>query len=534
LIPVFDGWNQAPAYGCHAFNGSNHSYELRRQVFVKNASSFIAPSADTLAPVVTGSLEQACRDLAALRLYDLDRGERAWTVAAGLPVYVALFGRDTLTAAWQASIVSTDLLKGTLAELARWQGRQCNNWRDEQPGRMLHEAHTSPLSVLNFHPRSRYYGATTTSAFYSVALSLLWHWTGDKKLVLPYLDPALKALQWLDRYAQGQDGFYSFKSRSMLGVQNQGWKDSGDAMVYEDGTEVRPPVATCEEQAFVYVAKLHLSELLWWLGRKDEAKTLFHEAGELKSRFNESYWMEKEGFYAMGLDRENRQVRSICSAAGHCIAAGIADESLVQQTAGRLFAPSLFSGWGIRTLSSDHPAYNPYSYHRGSIWPVEHGTFAIGFARYGLHNRVEQISRAQFETASLFDFYRLPELLSGHDRDQKHPFPAFYPAANWPQAWSASTVFSFVQALLGIYPYAPLRMLLVDPFLPEWLPEITVCNLHVGRATVNIRFWRDAKGKSHYKVLNQKGRLHILRQPSPWSLTAGFAERVKDVLTSFL
>jgi glycogen debranching enzyme len=188
----------------------------------------------------------------------------------------------------------------------------------------------------------------------------------------------------------------------------------------------------------------------------------------------------------------------------------------------------------VRTLTSRHPAFNPYSYHRGSVWPVEHGTFAFAFQRYGYHDVVELIARGMFEACTLFDFYRLPELFSGHQRDADHPFPALYTRTCSPQAWSASSVFCLLQAMLGLYPYAPLNMLLVDPHMPAWLPEITLENLHVGDATTTIRFYRTKSGKGDYEVLDKRGPLHVLRQPSPWSLTASFAERLKDALTSLL
>jgi glycogen debranching enzyme len=277
-----------------------------------------------------------------------------------------------------------------------------------------------------------------------------------------------------------------------------------------------------------------MSEVLWWLDEKDEAKRLYHEAEELKKRFNEAFWMETEGYFALGLDSQKRQIKSITSNPGHCLATAIVDEALVPRTALRFIEDDLFSGWGVRTLSSKHPAYNPYSYHRGSVWPVEHGTFAIAFARYGYQRIVELIAQAQFEAAALFDFYRLPELFSGHQRDEDHPFPAFYPQACSPQAWSASAVFCLLQAMLGLYPYAPLNMLLVDPHMPEWLPEITLQNLRVGEAMATIRFYRREDGKGDYEVIDKRGPLHVLRQPSPWSLTAGFGERLKDALTSLL
>ncbi len=485
-----------------------------------------APGQQDLTHVVVGALEQAKRDLAALRLFDLDAGPDAWTVAAGLPLYIALFGRDTLTTGWQAAFLGPEMMRGALSALAKYQGTRDDPSRDEQPGKMLHEAHTGPLSVLGLTSRGRSYGSITTSALYSFILAELWHWTGDKDLVRPFVGPALRALDWLDREGDlDGDGLYEYKTRAKDGVRNQGWKDSPDAIVYEDGRLVEPPIATCEEQGFAYIAKLHLSEMLWWLGDKREARRLFESAVALRQRFNDAFWMEDEGFYALALDAQKRQVRSIASNAGHAVSTAIALGEHVPRVVDRLFAPDLFSGWGIRTLSSDHPSYNPYSYHLGSIWPVEHGTFALGFMRWGLHDRVQQIARAQFEAASLFDFYRLPELFAGHPRDDAHPFPGIYPRANSPQAWSASSVFCLVQAMLGIYPYAPLHLLLVDPHLPDWLPEITLRDLQVGEARVTIRF----RG-SRYRVLEKKGTLRVIRQPMPWSLTATWAERLRDLL----
>jgi glycogen debranching enzyme len=533
-IPFIDGRRLNNIYGCRSFNKTPNQYDYRRSVFLNEATRFSTAESETLGSVVSGALIQAKRDLAALRLYDLDIHEHAWLMAAGLPIYIALFGRDTLTAAWQSALASTSMMRGVLPRLAELQGTEVNDWRDEQPGKMLHEAHDGPLATLNYNPRRRYYGSITTSGFYPVLVSEFWHWTGAKELVIPLVEPAMKSLQWLDEYSDmDRDGFYEYQTHSTQGVRNQGWKDSGDAIVYEDGSPVEPPIATCEEQAFAYLAKLHMSEVLWWLDDKENAKRLHKEASELKKKFNDRFWMEDEGFFAMALDPKKRQVKSIGSNAGHLLAAGIVDEALVTRTATRFMADDLFTGWGIRTLSRKHPAYNPYSYHRGSVWPVEHGSFAIGFERYGLHRSLHDICLAQFNAASLFDFYRLPELFSGHQLDEDHPFPALYPQANSPQAWSSSTIFSFVQSMLGLYPYAPLKILLLDPYLPDWLPEITLHDLKVGDAAITIRFFRKGD-KSDYEVLDKRGTLRVIRQPSPWSLTASFAERLKDILTSLI
>lgn len=530
VVPRIDGQRLPPVYGCAAFHPTSHPLDRARESFLAGSTRVSVPGGETLAPVVAGVIDQARRDLASLRLHDLDGGG-GWTMAAGLPLYVALFGRDTLTAAWQSALLGPEMMRGTLHTLDRYQGRIADDWRDEQPGKMLHEAHTGPLSALGIHPRARYYGSITTSGFYPVALAELWHWTGDRDAIRPHVAPALAALGWLERYARRPSGFYEYQSRSVQGNKHQAWKDSSDAIVRDDGSQVPPPIATAEEQGFVYAAKQLLSETLWWLDEKDEARRLYREAEELKKRFNEAFWMEPEGFVAMGLDRKDVPIRAIGSNAGHCVATGILESERAGRCVARMMEDDLWSGWGIRTLSSRNPAYDPYSYHRGSIWPVEQGSFALGFHRYGLHREVQAICGAQFEVARLFQHLRLPEVLSGHPRDALHPFPAMYPKSNSPQAWSASAVFCMLQALLGIYPYAPLHLLLLDPHLPDWLPELTLHGLRVGAATATLRFWRRGE-RTEYELLAKEGKLHVLRQPSPWSLTAGFGERLRDLVES--
>jgi glycogen debranching enzyme len=535
LTAIIDGQRLPPPPHCYAMRSAEAPHEQAMRIYLEETTAFETAESSSMAADVLVTLEQARSDLASLRLFDLDRAPRAWTVAAGLPLYDALFGRDTLTTGWQAGILGPEIMTGTLGTLAGLQGTRVDDWRDEQPGKMLHEAHTGPLSTLGYNPRGRSYGSITTSGLYALIVAELWHWTGDKELVRPFIEPALRGLQWLDRYGDlDGDGFYEYLTHSPMGPVHQAWKDSPDAIVDEDGALVDPPIATSEEQGFVYVARLHLAETLWFLGERDLSRRLYGEAAELKKRFNEAFWMEEEGCYALALDARKRPVRSIASNAGHCIAAAIADASHVERVADRLFAPDMFSGWGIRTLSSDHPRYNPYSYHLGSIWPVEHGTFALGFWRYGLHDRVQQIARAQFDAASLFEYHRLPELFGGHPRDERHPFPGIYPNSNPLQAWSSSSVFMLLQAMLGLYPYAPLKMLIVDPHLPEWLPEITLRDLRVGKAKVTIRFRRGKGGRTGYRILDQQGALHVVRQATPWSLTTQPAERLRDALASLL
>jgi glycogen debranching enzyme len=484
---------------------------------------------------VSRVLHRAQQDLEDLRLFDLDRGPRAWTMAAGIPIYVALFGRDTLTASWQAAMLTPDMMRGSLEVLAELQGRDANDWRDETPGRLLHEAHTGPLEVLNVNPRARYYGSVTTSGFFPLVLAQYWHWTADDDFVRSLLPHALAALRWFDAYGDlDGDGFVEYLTRSRQGVKHQGWKDSGDAIVYPDGSQAEPPIATAEEQAFVYVAKFHFAEMLWRLGERRDARRLFREARRLRRRFNQAFWLPDQRFFAMALDAAKRPIASVASNAGHCLAAGIVRREYAKATADRLFQPDMFSGWGIRTLSSDHPAYNPYSYHRGSVWPVEQGSIALGLMRYGLHAHLHRLAAAVFDAAAIFEHDRLPELFGGQPRDAVHPFPGLYPQANAPQAWSASTVVLLLQAMIGLYPYAPSKLLFVDPHLPAWLPDLVIRDLRVGGAVITLRFERSRKGLSTYRVLKKVGDVHVVRQASPWSLTESLGHRARDLVASML
>ena len=515
--------------GSHASGDSARDDTERR--FLSEATAFASQESETLAPVVIDALKQARRDLLSLRLPRFDHGQRAWLPAAGVPMFVALFGRDTLNTALHAALLGPELLHGTLAELSLWQGKEDNPWRDEQPGRILHESHPGPLKQLNFNPKARYYGSLTASTLFPLALARLWQWTGNRDIVGPYIEPALRALRWVDSCRDDHRGvFCATRTRSKQGIGNQTWKDSDDAIAYRDGEQVPQPIATCEEQALIYAAKLELMDVLSAFDREPEAKRLAKQAAEFRKRFNEAYWMEDEGCFAMGVDPSGEQIRSIGSNALHCLATGIADEALVPRTLQRLFEPDLFNGWGIRTLSSRHPAYNPYAYHRGTVWPVEHGPFALGAQRYGRHDCVERICRSQFELASLFDYRRLPECLSGHPRDAAHPFPALYPAANAPQSWSAATVIGLVQALLGIQPFAPHRLLLVDPHLPDWLPTITLHHLRVGDALVTLRFDRQPDGSTRWRVVEKVGELRVARAHTPWSLFNAFGGALRAQL----
>ncbi len=529
---LMDGRALQPEIAEQGFASSTPRRQARER-FLRDSTQ-IDIETPPLALITERALDRARRDLVGLRLYDLDREDGGWTPAAGLPVYIALFGRDALTASWQAALLSDELMRGALAELAETQATGRNDWYDAQPGRFVHQMETGPLAALRYNPHERYYGSLTGPGFYPVVLSNLWHWTGNDDVIRRFLDPALQGLAWLERDAKRDDGFYAYQTRSEQGVKNQAWKDSYDAIVYPDGSQVQAPIAPTEFQAFVFASKVRISEMLWWLGQRDDSRRLFDEAIALRDRFDESFWMEDEGCFGMGLDPAGELIRSIGSESAHAVAAGIVKPEKVERTVQRLFQPDMFSGWGLRTLSALHPAFNPFSYHRGSVWPAEQAAFCMGLMRYGFHERLHLVAKAQLEAAALFEYCRLPELFSGHQRDDRHPLPALYPHADSPQAWSASAVPCMIQAMLGLFPYAPLHALFIDPHLPEWLPVLRLRDLRVGDARVDIRFRRHDNGETGYQVLDMRGSLHVVRQPSPWSVTAGFGERLIDAVASFL
>jgi glycogen debranching enzyme len=507
--------------------------DRERRSFLTRTTSFGFDDQQTMPCVVRSVIERSKLDLGALRLFDLEE-DGCMVNAAGVPTYMGVFGRDLLGSAWQASLLGPELLLGSLTVTGERQASEVNRWRDAQPGRIVHEVHTDPLSILNFRPKALYFGSVSSSFLYPIVVSELWHLTGNLDLVRRFVEPAMRALKWADHYSLDHTGFYRYQTQSEQGMKNQAWKDSGDAIVYPDGSQVPTPIGTCEMQGFVYAAKVSFSEVLWWMGETSEAERLYGEAEELKKRFNEKFWMEDEGLFAMGIDKGGEPIRSVASDSGHCLLSGIIDESRAPRLTNRMLMPDLFSGWGIRTLSSEHPAYNPFSYHRGSVWPVENGSFVLGFARYGLHGEMHRLAKALFEAAALFPHCRLPELFGGHQRTDDAPFPGLYTEADWPQAWSASAVFTMVRAMLGLFPYAPANALILDPHLPDWVPELTIENLRIGDALVTMKFQRDSGGTTDYRLINLQGKLHILRQPSPWSLTAGWAERVKDAVLSLL
>ena len=483
-------------------------------------------------PTVGRAWNLAADDLYALRNRELESETDAWVVNAGVPVFTGLFGRDVLTTGWQAAMIGSHWMRGALEVTARLQATADEAWRDSEPGKLIHELRRGPLADLHVTAQSAYYGTHTTSALFPLVLTELWHWTGDTDLLRRHRSTAERALAWAEHHGDlDGDGFLEYRQRSPVGIKNHGWKDSDEAIRSPDGSQVPNPIATVEEQAFYYLALVRMAEVCVVLEDDEAADRHVARARALRDAWHAAYWMPDEGFYAMALDPEKRPVRSIGSNPGHALAAGIVPSQHAALVADRLMAADLFSGWGVRTLSSEHPAYNPWAYHLGTVWPVENATFALGFKRYGLDHHVDTLVRALLEATARLPGMRLPELIGGQDRDEV-PFPIAYPQANCPQAWSASATIQLVQIMLGLYPFAPLRLLaLVRPRLPAGIDEVTLHHLRVGDATVSLRFRRRDDGSAAHEVLSRRGTLIVAEAAPP---DATDARNVGESLSSVL
>jgi glycogen debranching enzyme len=381
-----------------------------------------------------------------------------------------------------------------LQRLAEFQATERDDWRDAQPGKILQEVRFGELAHFHTIPHTPYYGTADATILYLIVLSEAYRWTGEVSLLKKHRKVAEACLYWIDQYGDlDGDGFQEYRTYSSTGDENMGWKDSGEAVVYADGSQVKQPKGLCELQGYVYDAKIRLAEIFEVLGDSARAKALLQQAEILKRNFNSAFWMESEGCFAFGLDPEKKQIASVASNAGHCLWSGIAEQEKAERTARRLLQDDMWSGWGIRTLSSNNPAYKPFSYHLGSIWPHDNAIIAAGFKRYGLADEANRVIRGLFDAALRFEMYRLPGIYAGLQREEKTAnFPVSFPrAAVIPQAWASSSIFQMMQTILGLRADAPHKRLYVAPTLPEWLPSIELQHLRVGPCSITLNFWRD-------------------------------------------
>jgi glycogen debranching enzyme len=443
---------------------------------------------------------QALEDMAALRLPIKGMSHTVFMPAAGLPWFVAPFGRDSLIVSLQNVLVYPEFARGALEMLGSLQAKEDDPYRDAEPGKIPHEMRRGELAHFKLIPHTPYFGTADATPLYLITLHAAWRATGDQELLRRHLQTAERCLAWIDRYGDRDgDGFQEYQSRSKDGYENMGWKDSGDAVMYPDGSPVKGPKALCELQGYVYDAWVRMAEVFDAVGKPRRAAELRAKAAALFARFNEAFWDEELGFYAYALDGDKNKVLTIASNAGHCLWSGIVPPDRAKKVVDRLMAPDMWSGWGIRTLSADNPAFNPYNYQTGTVWPHDNALIAMGFKLYGFDAEAAEVAHDVSVAASHFILNQLPELYTACHRTATN-FPVQYIGANVPQAWAAGAVFMLTQALLGFVPDAPHDRLYVDPNLPAWLPDLAVHGLHIGSRKLDIRFWRDG-GETAFEVV---------------------------------
>jgi glycogen debranching enzyme len=461
--------------------------------------------------------QRSVQDMGALRIHDHDLAPDVWLPAAGVPWFVTIFGRDSLIVSLQNMLVHAGFARGALKKLSELQATEMDDYRDAEPGKIPHEIRFGELAHFKKIPHTPYYGTADATPLYLITLHEAWKWLGDDSLLQEYCDVAERCLAWIDRHGDlDGDGFQEYQTRSSVGYENVGWKDARDAVVYPDGSQVRQPKALCELQGYVFDAWMRTAEVFDALGEPGRAEELRGKAADLRQRFEERFWCEDVGFYAYALDPDKQPVPTIASNAGHLLWSGIARPDHAERVVKRFLEPDMWTGWGIRTLSSQNPAYNPFSYQLGSVWPHDNGIIALGFKRYGFAAEAARIARDISEAASHFVSYRLPELYAGIAREARS-FPVQYRGANVPQAWAAGSIFHLLQAILGIQADALNRRLYVDPKLPAWLPDVSLRGLVAGGCSLDLRFWREGE-RTRWEVTAQEGNLKVVEQAwRPWA-----------------
>jgi glycogen debranching enzyme len=402
--------SRLPRTSSHVFQSSDNVAEL-------NSWRKLTTSITTSNEDVYRLFHQSVEDMAALRLPHDEGGGNEFIPAAGIPWFVTVFGRDSLIVSLQNMIVYPDFARGALRILAMLQATETDDFRDAQPGKIPHEIRHGELAELKHIPHTPYYGTADATALYLITLHEAWKWSGDESLLRQHAGTAKKCLEWIDLYGDlDGDGFQEYQTRSPQGYENMGWKDAEDALVNPDGSRVKGPKALCELQGYAYDAWLRMAEAFEYFGELEFAANLRHKAKSLRQRFESAFWCDDTQFYAYALDGDKRPVKTITSNPGQLLWSGIAAPEHAGQVVRRLLEPDMWSGWGIRTLSEHNPAYNPFSYQNGSVWPHDNGIIAMGFRRYGYGTQAAMIFRDISEAGSYFASYRLPELYAGIKR----------------------------------------------------------------------------------------------------------------------
>jgi len=495
VIPREDGAGAAPSPD--RFDDAIDALNARYRRFLRTCSRYTT-SSETLDE---GLITRSALDLRAL----LEFHASGPFPTGGIPWYAVPFGRDGLISAYQTLGWNPDVARGTLRLLASYQGQKVDDYTEEEPGKIFHELRRGELARLGEIPHRPYYGSIDSTPLFALIFAETVKWTGDRSLWRELLPAAERALTWCDTYGDpDKDGYVEYGTRGSE-MRSQGWKDSSNSLSDPDGKWSKLPAALVEVQAYVYAAKAGIADLYAVDGDVVRADRLRGEARELHERFERDFWMEAESCYAQALDGNKRQVPAVTSNAGHALWCGIAAPARAARVARRLMEPDMYTGWGIRTLSSKYPTYNPMSYHNGSVWPHDNSLIAQGFARYGLREESNEIVAALIEAGRRFPNNRLPELWCGFQRDLRFSSrPADYLVSCIPQAWSAGMIFLCLRALLGMQPDLATQRLLLDPALPPWLERIDVRDMRIfdSRATFRVR-----RGPGGDKVVGGRGRV---------------------------
>ncbi len=449
-------------------------------------------------------IERAEQDVYLLR-QSFGKGK---VLSAGVPWFSTLFGRDSIIAASQIMMLDPTIARETLTILADYQGKQDDDWRDEQPGKILHELRMGEMARCQEIPHTPYYGTVDATPLWLMLYTEYYAWTHDTDTLERLWPNALAAMDWIDRSCQ-ETGYLSYQRQSKRGLANQGWKDSGDCIVNRKGEMATGAIALCEVQAYVYSAKIRLSEIARLKKRLDLADRWQEEAKDLKRRFNKDFWMDDQDFCALALDGDGNPVDSISSNPGHCLNLGIFLPEKAYSVAERLRAPDMFNGWGIRTLSSLSPAYNPMGYHVGSVWPHDNAMIALGLRSLGLIDQALELSQGLFDMTLQQPYLRPPELFCGYERTPDNT-PVKYPVACSPQAWATGSIFQLLQMMVNLVPDTRNNCLrIIDPALPATINSLSLHNLRVGPTLVDLEFERSGSTTA-CRVAKKRGNLRVV------------------------
>ena len=464
VVTAFDGFQRRERPKYSDFTGKAQPEGISLDEWTANAPRLLSSWTS-----LHRTYQRSIADLAGLRFYP--RGLKGALPAAGLPWFMAVFGRDSVITSYQALPFEPEMARTTLMLLASLQGTRVDDFRDEEPGKIIHELRWGEMTAFEERPQSPYFGAADTTALFLILLDEYERWSGDAALVRALEPQARAALSWIEEYGdRDKDGYVEYQARRpKTGLVNQCWKDSWNSILFSDGSLAKLPRATCEIQGYVYDARVRCARLareIW--NDAALANELEEQAAALKRRFNEDYWLPDRGYFALALDGDKRQVDALSSNIGHLLWSGIVDKDKADPVVGHLMGPRLFSGWGVRTMAEGEGGYNPIGYHVGTVWPHDCSIIAWGLARYGYAREAALLAFSVLEAAQFFDG-RLPEAFAGHPRELTE-FPVEYPTACSPQAWATGAPLLMLRTLLGLDPVGD--HLLVAPSVPAQMKRL--------------------------------------------------------------